>query len=101
MFYWVIIVCLLLSAASAIPLTNFYPFGTAQGDQQLLSNDDRSTPAITLNVSFPFFGTDYGTIFVSFKSSSTVSYAKYGTSVNVMHIIICARSGNELVYETV
>ena len=58
-------VLFLLSVASAVPLSDFYAYGGNHGDQFLSSNDDGSTQAINLKVSFPFFGRDYGTIFVS------------------------------------
>ena len=61
----VVTVSFLVSVASAVPLTNFYPFGGDRGDQVLPPNDDESSPAISLNVSFPFFGTDFSTMFVS------------------------------------
>ena len=61
----VVAVSILLSVASAIELSAFYPFGSDEGDQLLPPNDDRSTHLINLNVSFPFFGTDHGTMFVS------------------------------------
>ena len=53
-------------SVSAIPLQQFYPFGSGQGDTALLANDDDSSLTITLNRIFPFFGTDQFIIVVSF-----------------------------------
>ena len=61
----VVAVSILLSVASAIELSAFYPFGSDEGDQLLPPNDDGSTHPLNLTVSFPFFGTDHGTMFVS------------------------------------
>ena len=66
----VLILAFSLPNTSAIPLIDFYPYGADQGDQVLSANDDGSTWAINLTVSFPFFGTDYSTVFVSCLCSS-------------------------------
>ena len=49
----------------AIPLAEFYPFGSEAGDSSLAANDDGSSGSITLSFSFPFFGTDYRMVYVS------------------------------------
>ena len=59
-----LIVC--FYSISAVPLQQFYPFGSDQGDTALPANDDGSSPIITLNRIFPFFGIDQVTIVVSF-----------------------------------
>ena len=68
--FWLVLSALMIAISlpqtSAIPLIDFYPYGIDQGDLFLYPNDDGSTLAINLTVSFPFFGRDYSTIFVSF-----------------------------------
>ena len=55
------------SCVSGIPLANFYTFGTAAGDFSLGANDDGSSPAISLNVPFPFFDTLHSTVYVRYS----------------------------------
>ena len=52
--------------ATAIPLGDFYPFGSEAGDTSLPSNDDGSSPPITLELPFRFFDEDFSTFFVSY-----------------------------------
>ena len=47
-----------------IPLARFYTFGRTAGDASLRPNDDGSSPAISLNVSFPFFDMLHSTVYV-------------------------------------
>ena len=47
-----------------IPLASFYRFGRTAGDASLRPNDDGSSPAISLNVSFPFFDMLHSTVYV-------------------------------------
>ena len=77
----VLMVSFSLPITSAIPL---YPFGAEQGDQLLFPNDDGSTEALNLTVSFPFFGRDYNTIFVSCICSSYLSCLP-----NIYNRIVC------------
>ena len=68
----VLIVVLSLPQPSAIPIGDFYPYGADHGDNFLPSGDDNfSDPPI--NISFPFVGTVYGTISVSFVHSYIVA----------------------------
>ena len=64
---FVVATCVLLTppVVSAIPLNDFYSFGTDAEDSLLGRNDDGSSPAITLTPAFKFFGTIFDTIFVS------------------------------------
>ena len=48
----------------AIPLSDFYPFGTTAGDNEIPSTDDGASELITLNRVFPFYGTDHFVIVV-------------------------------------
>ena len=48
------------------PLEEFYPFGLTAGDSNLPANDDNSTSSIPVSVSFPFFGSSYNSVFVSY-----------------------------------
>ena len=56
---------LLIPFGTAIPLSSFYPYGSAVGDGALPSNDDGSSSTIPLQTPFVFFGTSYTNIFVS------------------------------------
>ena len=56
--------CLVLS----IPRSQFYTFGVSAGDSVIPSNDDRSSPRITLQGGFfPYFGQDHTTLYVSYQ----------------------------------
>ena len=55
----------LFTTATAIPLVNFYSFGTGAGDSSVGPTLDGSSPAIILSEPFPFFTEDHSTIFVS------------------------------------
>ena len=57
---------LLSRYASAVPLAEFYPFGSEAGDEALRRNDDGSSPAVTVPYPFIFFGYSFQSIFVSF-----------------------------------
>ena len=48
-----------------IPLSNFYPFGIARLDTSLFRNDDSSSPAVDLSVTFPYFDQNYKVVYVS------------------------------------
>lgn len=50
---------------SSLPLNLFYPFGSTEGDISMEVIDDGSTSSIPLPVQFPFFGSNYSSIFVS------------------------------------
>ena len=50
----------------AIPLAQFYPFGTDAGDTVLPRSDDGASGAIPLLTGFRYFGSRYTHIFVSF-----------------------------------
>ena len=60
----VVLLVLGLYSVEGIPLANFYTFGGAAGDASLRPNDDDSSPAISLNVPFPFFDILHSTVYV-------------------------------------
>ena len=51
--------------AICIPLRDFFPFGAGQRDSALPRNDDGSSPAINLSVTFPYFDKNYRVVYVS------------------------------------
>ena len=59
------LVLVFLCCANAIPLAQFYPYGSEAGDKGLFRNDDGSSLVINLTTSFPFFNRDHSTLFVS------------------------------------
>ena len=63
---------LLLHYSAAIPVERFYPFGESAGDRSLLDNDDGTIPS-DLSTAFPFFDTNYNTLYVSGQESSKVN----------------------------
>ena len=50
---------------TGIPLENFYPFGSTNGDNALLPNDDGSSGPINLSIPFIFFNETRPVVFVS------------------------------------
>ena len=60
---------LLLQYSAAIPVERFYPFGASAGDRNLTGNDDNTFPT-PLSTAFPFFDTNYNTLYVSGQESS-------------------------------
>ena len=50
----------------AIPLSQFYDFGGSVGDDVLPRSNDGASLAITLDITFNFFGSSQTSIFVSF-----------------------------------
>lgn len=67
----VLIVLLLIFACgeigvlNAVVLPNFYPFGTSEGDNVVPRNDDGSSGKLSVSTSFPFFGQNHNSLFVS------------------------------------
>jgi len=61
----VLFIVLAIASASAIPLKDFYPFGNASGDSDVLHLSDcyggccreGCSPNISLSTPFPFYGT--------------------------------------------
>ena len=51
--------------ARGIPLSDFYPYGLAAGDNSVGPTDDGSSGIITLDRVFPFYDNDHFTIVVS------------------------------------
>ena len=67
----------LLGYGMTYPLSQFYPFGSAAGDRNLPANDDQYTSSIPLSVQFPFFGSNYSSVFVSFFFIISLYLANY------------------------
>ena len=55
----------LLTLASAVPLSEFFPFGDQTGDGSLYANDDDSSLLIQLDVPFVFFDVGRRDLYVS------------------------------------
>ncbi|KAL6474828.1 hypothetical protein MHYP_G00158680 [Metynnis hypsauchen] len=68
------------STAATISTTAllFYPFGTAIGDMQNNAYDDGSSPAISLQSPFTFFGHTYSQIYVNNNGHLTFDRPWYG-----------------------
>jgi hypothetical protein len=49
----------------AIPLSQFYPYGTSAGDSVLPRSDDGASGAIPVIPGFKYFGTSYTNLYVS------------------------------------
>ena len=56
---------------TAIPLSSFYPYGSAAGDYLLPPNDDGSSSAISLPTPYLYFGTSYTSIYVSLRMNES------------------------------
>ena len=72
---------------TGIPLSNFYPFGSTNGDTALPANDDGSSAPITVSMPFRFFDETRVTVFVSpgqqlYNSSG---YRRFGLSACITH----------------
>ena len=67
----------LLGYVMTYPLSQFYPFGSAAGDSNLPANDDQYTSSIPLSVQFPFFGSNYSSVFVSVFLIISLHLANY------------------------
>ena len=59
---YVIVLLTLGGLTTAIPLGDFYPFGTTANDSSLPPNDDDFSAPIILNRPFPFFGSRHTTL---------------------------------------
>ena len=53
------------SDVGGLPVSEFYPFGLAEGDQLLNRSDEDSSLVIELEVPFVLFGTARSSVFVS------------------------------------
>ncbi len=65
--WYVVLILLLVTAnlATAILLSDFYPFGLNSGDTLLAITDNGSSGIVTPRRFFPFYGIDHFTIVVS------------------------------------
>lgn len=48
-----------------VSISDFFPFGPSNGDQQLPPIDDDSSPAQNLSITFPFFGIRTNKLYVN------------------------------------
>lgn len=48
-----------------VPFGDFYPYGVIEGDTAVPTNDDGSSGAIPISVSFPYFNQNHHSVFVS------------------------------------
>ena len=53
------------SPVAALPVSEFYPFGLAEGDQRLNRSDEDSSSVVELEVPFTLFGTERRSVYVS------------------------------------
>ena len=82
----------------AIPLSEFYPYGTSAGDAVLPRNDDGVSSAISLGASgFRYYGTSHSDIFLSFftclivQATRAFSVVAIGAlvAVAILHLNSC------------
>ena len=59
---------------TAIPLSSFYPCGSAAGDAVLPPSDDGSSSAVSLPTPYLYYGTSYTSIFVSLRMKQRYMY---------------------------
>ena len=53
------------SLVTAVPLSSFYPYGSANGDSTLGAFDDVISPSIATSVPFYFYGNAFSNLYVS------------------------------------
>ena len=56
---------LVISSCFSLPLSEFYPYGTSEGDLALPPNDDGSSGEISISILFPYFDSNHDSLFVS------------------------------------
>ena len=54
-----------IGVLNAVTIPNFYPFGTSEGDHVAHRNDDGGSEEVSISISFPFFGQNHNSLFVS------------------------------------
>jgi alpha-tectorin len=63
------LICLYFSIFQTIlgfvPLDQFFPYGTNNGDTEQVRGDDNSSPQLALIQNFAYFGTNYSTLWVN------------------------------------
>lgn len=65
------------SIVTSYPLSQFYLFGSAAGDNNFPAYDDGSTSRIPVSVPFQFFGSAYSSIYVSICSCTYAQWFYY------------------------
>lgn len=56
---------LVIFVTAEVNITNFFPFGSANGDTELVRGSDVSSPPLNLSMAFPFFGFPQTTLWVN------------------------------------
>ena len=64
----VLVLCQSVCLVEALVLPNFYPFGASEGDQLVPDVDDGSSGEVPISISFPFFGQNHSSLFVSIST---------------------------------
>ena len=82
----------LVTQVTTIPLEDFYEFGSDHSDQMLSPNDDGSSQLISLGVSFPFFGTDRNSLYVSIKTMFNLVVSIHVNNDAITFHFICSSS---------
>ena len=63
--YWLSYFFTMIHFCFSIPLSYFYPYGVSNGDTALPAGDDSSSGSISISVPFPFFNSNYNSLYVS------------------------------------
>ena len=75
-----VLLLMLRSYGSGVPLASFYPFGSSAGDTSLGPTNDGTSPPILLPSPFTFFGSPFSTLYVS---QISLHINKFGFHFNV------------------
>ena len=89
MFGLLLVMCTPLG--TAIPLSSFYSYGSAAGDNRLPTTDDGSSTVVSLPSSFLFFGTSYTTLYVSLlcHTLQIASFPSRNAQVSILQLMYC------------
>ena len=85
--YPVVVLLSLISLSIGLPLGDFYPFGSENGDASLAPSDDDSL-RVELSTVLPFYGTGYNSIFVSNFHTNYVMQLMIITTSSLFHMIL-------------
>ncbi|XP_078317936.1 uncharacterized protein LOC144620594 isoform X2 [Crassostrea virginica] len=77
----ILLIFTVIQTCTSYPLKQFYPFGAAAGDSNLLAKDDESTSSrILVSVPFPFFGSLQSAVYINKNGAITFEAARLQTS---------------------
>uniref|UniRef100_A0AC35F270 Uncharacterized protein n=1 Tax=Panagrolaimus sp. PS1159 TaxID=55785 RepID=A0AC35F270_9BILA len=62
---FLLLICLIVCVTSEVNISDFFPFGTANGDAELIRGSDVSSPPLNLSMAFPFFGLPQATLWIN------------------------------------